>query len=98
MPKKVTCIPCMSVDIKKIVRDNTKDLVLIEEISAVPDCPEPGQVKFCLIKKRSPSAYQTFISECLSKKDLKGKPFGEAGKYLKECAIEYRKRAGKNTK
>ena len=98
MPRKSKCIPCMSPDIKQIIRDHSKDLVLIEEVNAVPDCPEPGQLQFCLIKKRSPSPYQAFIKQCLATKPLKGKPFGEAGKYLKECAIEWRKRSGANTK
>jgi len=98
MPKQTKCIPCMSVDIKSLIRDNTKDLVLIEAVSAVPDCPEPGQIQFCLIKKRTPSAYQEFMKGCLATKPIKGKPFGEAGKFLKECASEWRKHPGERSK
>jgi hypothetical protein len=85
----------MSKDLKQLVRDNTKDLVLIDSIDRVPDCPELGQINFCFSNKRAASPYQQFIKECLLKKPLKGKPFGEAGKYMKECAIEWRSRRAK---
>ena len=98
MPKRVKCIPCMSEDIKKLIRENTKDMVLIEEVNSVPECPEPGQIKFCLIKKRTPSAYQEFIKGCLATKPIKGQPFGAAGKFMKECASEWRKRSGERSK
>jgi len=91
MAKKTKCLPCISKDIKQLIRDNYRDPVLNEALSVVEDCPVPGEINFCSVKKRAPSVYQTFIKECLSTKPIKGKPFGEAAKYMKECAVEYRK-------
>ena len=91
MAKRAKCITCMSKDLKQLIRDNTKDMVIIDELGRVADCPEPGQINLCLINKRAASPYQLFMKDCLGKKDLKGKPFGTAGKFMKECAIEYHK-------
>ncbi len=98
MPKRTKCIPCMSEDVKNIIRDNTRDLVLIEAVNEIPTCPLPGEVNFCLIKKRAPSKYQEFMKSCLATKPLKGQPFGAAGKFMKECASEWRKRKGSGSK
>lgn len=95
MPKRTKCLPCMSKDIKQLIRDNYRDPVLNEALNFVEECPEPGQINFCSIKKRAPSAYQTFISQCLSAKPLKGKPFGEAAKYMKECALAWNRSKSK---
>jgi len=92
MAKKPKCLPCISKDIKQLIRDNYRDPVLNEALSVVEDCPLPGEINFCSVKKRTPSAYQLFIKECLGKHDLKGKPFGTAGKFMKECSLEWKKK------
>ena len=96
MAGKNKCVPCMSKDIKQLIRDNFRDPVLNEALAVIEDCPEPGQIQLCSIKKRAASPYQLFIKDCLSKHDLKGKPFGTAGKFMKECAVVYKRKSGKN--
>ena len=40
-------------------------------------------------KKRKPSAYNLFVSDCMSAKDVKS--FAEAGGKMKECAVDWKK-------
>jgi hypothetical protein len=86
----------MSEDIKQLIRDKYRDPLVNEALNVIGTCPEPGELNFCIIQKRAPSAYQTFIKQCLATKPIKGKPFGAAGQYLKECASDWRKRSGKS--
>lgn len=92
MAKRAKCIPCMSKDIKQLIRDNYRDPLVNEALNFVEECPEPGQISFCTIQKRAPSPYNLFIKECLGRQDLKGKPFGTAGKFMKECSLEWKKK------
>ena len=39
-------------------------------------------------KKRKPSAYNLFVSDCMSAKDVKS--FAEAGGKMKECAVDWK--------
>lgn len=96
MAGKTKCLPCMSKDIKQLIRDHYRDPVLNEALMVVEDCPEPGQIQLCTIKKRALSKYQEFMKGCLATKPIKGKPFGAAGQYLKECASDWHRKSGKS--
>ena len=87
------CKPCLGTEIKGAILETFPGLgELLEEI---PTCEQDTDIEFCLNepremktgkKKRAPSKYNLHIKQCLSTKDLKGKPFGTAGKYMRECA------------
>ena len=94
MPKAKGCTPCMSKSLKETIRDFTDDPLTLKTITEIADCDTGIILNLCSGKNKSgrqPSAYQSFISTCMKTKPIKGKPFGEAAKYMKECAIEYRK-------
>ena len=87
MPK---CQPCLSDELREIIRDNIHDPGIDELLATVPTCPIGTVMELCLKKKRAPSAYQQFISECMKKKNIKG--FGNAPAAMKECALEWKSR------
>lgn len=98
--KVETCVPCLSKGVKQVLKDST-DPELHEMIDSVRTCPVGEVLRFCPVEsrlgarkvkatKRPRSAYQEFISQCMKSKPIKGKPFGEAAKYMKECAHEWR--------
>jgi hypothetical protein len=87
MPK---CQPCLSDEIKEIIRDNTHDTDINKLLDTVPTCPVGTIMELCLKKKRTTSAYQQFVSECMKKKNIKG--FGNAPIAMKECALEWKNR------
>jgi len=109
---KNECIPCFSQGIKTALKDIV-DPEYHQMIEQVPTCPAGHVLNLCPVNltaagakstrgnkeksTRPRSAYQEFISQCLQTKPIKGKPFGEAAKYLKECAIEWRGRKSKNS-
>lgn len=41
-------------------------------------------------KKRCPSGYNEFIGACMKKVDLKGKPFGAAAPFMKQCSATWK--------
>ncbi len=91
MVKIPKCVPCISADLKnlalRLVKDNSKEA---EMIAALKTCAKGETINLCSAKqKRQPSQYQMFISECMKSKPLKGKPFGEASKYMKECSVAW---------
>ena len=91
MPK---CAPCMSSKLKDwIIRFDPK---LESLLKAVADCPKGQDISLCVGKeKRAPSEYQRYISDCMKSKPIKGKPFGAASGYMKECAGAWRERNAK---
>lgn len=100
------CIPCLSKGIKNLLKDSI-DPELHEMIDEVRTCPTGIVLELCPVGvttgtkgkrtkvKRPRSAYQEFISQCMKSKPIKGKPFGAASKYMKECATEWKKTASK---
>ena len=94
---KAKCIPCLGADIKEAIRQ-LNDRSLDDALDKVPDCPDAMEMQLCIIKKGTKrSEYQQFVSDCLKTKPIKGKPFGEASKYLKEWAAAWRQQKGGNT-
>jgi hypothetical protein len=89
-----TCKTCIGSDIKEELL--LKFPHLKAQIEDLPECDDAGELVICQGKgkaqreKRAPSEYNLYIKKCLSKHDLKGKPFGTAGKFMKECALEYK--------
>ena len=84
------CIPCLGEDLKEALRQ-LGDPVLNDALDKVADCPDSMSLDLCGKKARAKSQYQIFISQCMKSKPIKGKPFGEAAKYMKECAVAWRK-------
>jgi hypothetical protein len=88
------CNVCIGSDVKEELL--LKFPHLKEAIEDIPECNDAGELVICQGKgkakreKRAPSEYNLYIKSCLSKHDLKGKPFGTAGKFMKECALEYK--------
>ena len=91
MPKK-TCTPCLSKGIKDAIARVVKDHTLQQLLADMPECDPGVEMQLCW-KPRRRSAYQEFASQCLKAKNIK--KFGEAGKAMKECSIEWRRRKGK---
>jgi len=99
-----TCKPCLSHELKDVIHNFTSDRQTIMQLNQIPDC-SPGEImNICECsgrgvkgekKKREPSAYNIFIKECLGKYDLKGQPFGTAGKFMAGCAAEWRQSKGR---
>lgn len=92
---KTKCVPCMSEALKKVVREFTNDPQTNSILETVATCPVGEILNLCQGKKRQPSAYQLFIGDCMRSKPIKGKPFGTASKYMKECSLEWRERSKK---
>lgn len=94
MTKK--CQPCMSKSIKEVIRKFTDDPGTLRQVDTIPVCPTGEIMNLCGGKagKRQAGPYATFIGECMKSKPIKGKPFGAAAQYMKECAAEYRKQKG----
>jgi len=88
---KAKCIPCLGKDVKEAIR-SLNDPVLNDALDKVEDCPDPLEIQMCVKPPRAKSEYQVFIGECMRSKPIKGKPFGEASKYMKQCAAAWRQR------
>ena len=88
---KEKCMQCLGIEVKDAIRE-LRDIALDEALEKIPDCPDPLGIQMCVKPLRAKSEYQIFIGECLRTKPIKGKPFGEAAKYMKECAVEWRRR------
>jgi len=80
-------IPCLTDELKQLISESTDSKKVHDALKTIETCP----IK---VGGRGRSAYQQFISECMQTKPIKGKPFGEAGKYMKECATQWRDRKG----
>lgn len=99
------CKPCLSKGMKQALK-NMVDVELHQMIDEVATCETGIVMELCPAgvviggkrgKKREKgerkrSAYQEFISQCMKEKPIKGKPFGAASKYMKECAGEWKHR------
>ena len=97
MPK---CVPCIAPEVKDFIRETYTGKAVAKLLDSIEDCgKEP--VRFCPSKgrggreKRAPSEYNLFIKECLSTKNLKGKGFGAAAPFMKECAVQWRQQQKK---
>lgn len=88
MPK---CTPCISEDIKDLIREGTKHPRVLAALEKIPSCPVKSDIQLCEKAKRMPSAYQEFIGKCMREKPIAGQPFGTASKFIKECAADWRK-------
>ena len=94
-----TCKVCIGSEVKEELL--LKFPHLKDQIEDLPECDDSGDLVICQGKgkakreKRAPSEYNLYIKQCLSKHDLKGKPFGTAGKFMKECAAEYKAQKNK---
>lgn len=91
------CIPCLGADLKDAIRQ-LNDRALDDALDKVPDCPDAMEIQFCVKPPRAKSEYQVFVSQCMKSKPIKGKPFGEASKYMKECAVEWKRRKDQQNK
>ena len=92
---KEKCTPCLGVEVKDAIHE-LRDISLDILLDKIPDCPDPLGIDLCVKPPRAKSEYQIFIGECLKTKPLKGKPFGEASKYMTECAVEWKRRKNEN--
>lgn len=79
------------------IKDELKTAIF-NELEALPDCEGELPVDFADAraaktpkgrKKRKPSGYNLFVSDCMIGKKVKS--FGEAPKAMKECGLEWRK-------
>ena len=80
----------MGIDVKNALRE-LKDVGIDTALETIPDCSNSLELSMCVKAKGKKSEYQVFIGNCMRSKPIKGKPFGEAAKYMKECAVEWRK-------
>ena len=101
------CISCLSQAIKDVLKENTHPK-FHPEIDEFPTCGIGMVLQLCPFdpekhktkarkksgEKRPPSAYNQFISSCMKSKPIKGKPFGAASEFMKECAVEWRQQKG----
>ena len=94
MPKTAKCLPCISEDLKDIIRAKNKHPALLAKLDEIGTCPDEGTIEFCGRKKRAASAYQVYIKDCLATKPIKGQPFGAAGEFMKECAAQWNAQKG----
>lgn len=85
------CTPCMS---KALKVDIAQKFDVGEQLAKIPDCSPGVIMDMCAAgagggaSRRGRSAYQTFVSKCLT--DRKGKP-GPITEKMRECAVEWRK-------
>ena len=89
MAKK--CIPCLGKDVKELL-ETLDDAEVDKLLKEIPDCPISAGIELCPVTKgkRAPSAYQQFVSVCMKSKAPDGMSFGEAPKYMKQCAAEWK--------
>ena len=95
--KKRVIISCISEDLKKVLSEEISVNALLDELQLIPECIDGAPIGFGKgskvqgeKKKREPSAYNIFVSQCMKSKNIKG--FGEAPKAMKECAVEWREK------
>lgn len=88
MAKK--CTPCLGRDIKELLQ-TLGDAGVDQILKKIADCPESTGIELCPMTKgkRAPNAYQQFISVCMRAKAPEGMAFGDAPKYMKQCAAEW---------
>ncbi len=86
------CVPCMAESLKDIIREFTDDPHTLKQVDEIATCSLGEIMELCGGKTggRKPSAYNEFISQCMKGKPIKGKPFGTASKYMKECSEEWK--------
>lgn len=96
MPIIPRCVPCISAELKSLALDLVKeDKKQAERIASIKTCTNDDIINLCSARqKRQPSRYQVFIGECMKSKPIKGKPFGAASHYMRECAQEWREQKG----
>lgn len=103
MARRDECVSCLSPQLKATLKEFTHPK-FHAEIDEFPTCGPGLVLQLCPYtpteaparrrktggEKRPRSQYQEFISTCMKQQPLKGKPFGEAAKYMKECASKWR--------
>jgi len=93
MAKK--CIPCLGKAIKEVL-ESLGDASVDKILKEIPDCPMERGIELCPVAKgkHAPSAYQQFVSVCMKAKAPGGMAFGDAPKYMKQCALEWKEHKG----
>lgn len=99
------CISCLSPHLKSLLKEHTHPQ-FHQQIDEFPTCGIGMVVQLCPDEEATPkrrrgeaksgakrprSAYQEFVSQCMKSKPIKGKPFGAASSYMKECAEAWKK-------
>jgi hypothetical protein len=89
MAKK--CTPCLGKAIKELL-ETLDDAEIDKILKQIPDCPMSTAIELCPVTKgkHAPSAYQQFISVCMKSKAPDGIAFGDAPKYMKQCAVDWK--------
>lgn len=82
------CKPCLGADVKKAILEEIPGLK--ELLGKVADCEDPEGLEICGRTGRARSAYQSWVSECMRGKKIKG--FGEAPAAMRDCARQWRER------
>ena len=92
-------IVCLSPTAKQLLTQLVEESGGDIDIDSIPNCKggaaiELGSVKEGqkVKKKRPPSEYQKFVSECMKAANIQG--FGQASGAMKECAVKWRERKG----
>lgn len=85
------CKPCMGKTLKELLA-TLEDPDLDKILAKIADCPTPTGIVVCGVgkNKRARSEYQQHMSECLKEQPIQGMPFGEATKYMKQCAARWK--------
>lgn len=87
------CTPCISENIKQVIRAGTNDPHIHDVLNKIATCPIESEIIFCGKTKRAAGPYAVFIGECMKRKKVK--KFGEAPQKMKECSLEWKQRAKK---
>jgi hypothetical protein len=87
------CIPCISDNIKKVIRAGTNDPHVHDILEKIATCPIESEITLCGRTKRAPGPYAVFIGECMKRKKVT--KFGEAPQKMKECSLEWKQRPKK---
>jgi hypothetical protein len=86
----------MSESLKNTIRSFTDDPHTLKQVGEIATCSLGEILELCGGKpgKRKAGPYATFIGECMKNKPIKGKPFGAAAQYMKECSLEWKQKKG----
>lgn len=90
-------IICVGPKMRSILLEHAASRAEHDIIQRIPECPPPQEIDLGISRrgrrekgeKRAPSAYNTFIGNCMKAKHIKG--FGNAAPAMKDCAAEWRK-------
>ena len=90
------CVPCLSTDVKSFIGQSYPGPSVAALLDSIPDCRGAEPFRLCQAKDgrktRAPSEYNLFVRDCLKSKPIKGRGFGAAAPFMKECADAWRRR------